>query len=649
VEIPAAAVSFYAVATKYFPTLDKLEGEAEGGPISVMVNGEAVESGAQEALTLALLGVTANPYQRPPEAPEFDKSFWRWMRWFWLDIGEMDEWARTHQDGTGWKLEAWVEPSAAAGEQFTIKDLAYCDPRQVRRRLTFTFREWNDVRHRQYAEPGFDASLNRTSTVHTHVEPLEFGGAVGSWYSGIDLSEIEATRRAAHALESARRNLERAFDEIAISMEVIKASWSGDRAEASLEKLRVESDIVGAIRDVAHCWEDFTQDVVRQQGLAKQHDDELKAEVKREVAIMVVAGSISFGVGAVARAAWFTTRLAKWAHDVDVLRRAIQSSRMATVNRVRNTALGIRAARASRLGIIEVTATVAVDGATGRPITADDLLTEFLLAAGLQVLPNGQPFRKTKFQRTWESSEERRSTLRESRARLAALRFQQRPGLKLDPGTETTKALIEMFRRTGAGVLEIARKQGLHLPQHSRGAAAEIRTIIAWARRADVVRIRAVPSASGGRTPDLVVDIRRPDGRVVPTRVEITTVTGAPNGYVKRGLRFTGATTVGRVKRAVRRKALGEPSQLEAPLTGVPKGGTIAVHLPRLNAGGPKIVDTAMQRLRSELPGWASVERIEFYLPKGAPIVYVRRSRGTYVLRRNLGTAPVVVPVRGGS
>ena len=102
-------------------------------------------------------------------------------------------------------------------------------------------------------------------------------------------------------------------------------AWKGDRADAAKYKFAMEATVVEALAEVAHGWEDFTQDVVRQQGLAKDHDDKFQREIATEVGITVVIGVITFGAGAVLKASLFAARLAKWAHEVELLRRVLQS------------------------------------------------------------------------------------------------------------------------------------------------------------------------------------------------------------------------------------------------------------------------------------------------------------------------------------
>src|SRR4051794_3435691 len=215
-------------------------------------------------------------------------------------------------------------------------------------------------------------------------------------------------------------------------------------------------------------------------------------------------------------------------------------------------------------------------------------------------------------------------------ARAAA--FQKRYP-KLDPGADSMRGLIETFRRTGSGGRPYQARPGQYLPVHTRAAAPELRTIIAFAGRPDVTRIRVVPSQPGQRTPDLVVDRRNGDGVVRPTRVEVTTITGGRRGYRPTG-EHAGPTEVGEIVEAVRRKvrpARGQ-SQLAVPLAGVPAGGILVVHI--LKGGPGAITDrdvvAAMTRLEPELQPAHHLEELQFVLPDKWTVRYFRTPAGTY-------------------
>jgi hypothetical protein len=211
---------------------------------------------------------------------------------------------------------------------------------------------------------------------------------------------------------------------------------------------------------------------------------------------------------------------------------------------------------------------------------------------------------------------------------------------KIDTSPRSTEALTELFNRASSGGRTQTSRPGKFTPVRTRGSSAELEVIADLAGRPEVVRIELVPSAKGGRSPDMVIEVRQADGTTAKTRVEVTAATGAAKGRqdVGKGT-STEVTGVDEIVSAVRRKAKstpGEPSQLEAPLAGVPTGGTIAVVLQRATAAqGPADVTAAMAALAPELAGQPHVQAIEFYVPgpKGrAPLRYVRGADGSYTL-----------------
>ena len=97
---------------------------------------------------------------------------------------------------------------------------------------------------------------------------------------------------------------------------------------------------------------------------------------------------------------------------------------------------------------------------------------------------------------------------------------------------EARRAIAEIFRRTASGTRHNTKKPGYFMPAHTRGHAAELRTLVRWSARRSVATITAVPSSSAGRTPDFVVTFKNG----WKTRLEVTTVTGARRGYQPRGI-----------------------------------------------------------------------------------------------------------------
>jgi hypothetical protein len=204
---------------------------------------------------------------------------------------------------------------------------------------------------------------------------------------------------------------------------------------------------------------------------------------------------------------------------------------------------------------------------------------------------------------------------------------------KVDPSAPSMDALGDLFRRTSSGGRSVARRPGQYVPSLVRGAAPELKTIISFAARPDVVRIDLIPATTRQRTPDMVVHTRQPDGSIAPSRVEIRTITGGGVGYQPVGEGGRNVAAPDRIQAAVLSKVTSSPgrrSQLDVPLAGVPAGGTLVVHLPR---GGPDAahnVDIAMTALAANLRATPWVEAIEFFLPGTATVRYARNASGAY-------------------
>ena len=202
------------------------------------------------------------------------------------------------------------------------------------------------------------------------------------------------------------------------------------------------------------------------------------------------------------------------------------------------------------------------------------------------------------------------------------------------------RGLIQTYRRTLSGGQKFQTRPGEYLPVHTRAAAAELKTLVAFAANPRVEKVQMVPSRSGQRTPDFVVHMR--GGGM--TRFEVTTLTGAARGY--QGTGDPGRTAeVDDIVQAVRGKALGN-SQLAVPLAGVPVGGTLVVHLPR---GGPKaddLVKQAMTRPGPSLVPASYVQAIQFVLPgsddseRATTALYCRTKQDTYEPRRREADCP---------
>ncbi|WP_397569640.1 hypothetical protein [Schlesneria sp. T3-172] len=221
------------------------------------------------------------------------------------------------------------------------------------------------------------------------------------------------------------------------------------------------------------------------------------------------------------------------------------------------------------------------------------------------------------------------------RAREYIARWQ---GRILDPDN----ALEETFRRAADPSLRV---QG-------RAAAAELRTIEGILNEGlggrSVASVEVIPSSSAGRTPDLVVHFG--DGTV--TRVEIRTVSSAPRGRVvpkSTGSRGAAARqlledtevrlpTQTDVENAVLEKAKDttrRPSQLTAPLTGVPSGGTIFVQLPYSDMD-PAMVTAAIVKISPSLGAHVEQIVVVVQLPRPSPTEPLRFGALTYVRQGNI-------------
>lgn len=190
---------------------------------------------------------------------------------------------------------------------------------------------------------------------------------------------------------------------------------------------------------------------------------------------------------------------------------------------------------------------------------------------------------------------------------------------RLDDSPESRQALADILARTSSGTRANSSRPGLFNPLHTRGHSSELRTIVELSRRSDVERITPVPSSSLGRTPDLLVT--RADGTV--TRVEVTTVTGARPGYQPRGIGRATEQTAKQVAAAIRRKVpLDGTGQLDVDLPGVPKGGTLSIHL-RGGGDAHAAVAAAMKTCAKRLER-SSVDVVEFHLPGHRVLRYSR-------------------------
>jgi hypothetical protein len=374
-ESPAPARTFSARVVVPMHSMSNLR---DTGPWTVTVNDQRIAEGQQSAELLAELGIVREDLAKawgrfaqsryPADLPQI------------LNSGTApltDFEAMQNQAGACWTLDATVD---GAGVQ-SVRDLAYVDLRDINRTVRYTVRVFDLINFRELAERDFDQSRNRTSRLVTGAAvTLEPGSAVGSWYSGIKTDEIDATYAAAHHLEAARRELERAANEINIAIRVADAAWKGDRADAAKYKFCLEETIAESMRDVTHGWEDYTQDVVRLQRLARDQDVKFLKEVATEVGITILTAVVTFGASALFRGALFVEKLMVWAKEIDALRAIIETRFGQTVARLAETRLAAESARVVARGAGAMSSRATVKGVTGQQIDFGDWVDAFVFA-----------------------------------------------------------------------------------------------------------------------------------------------------------------------------------------------------------------------------------------------------------------------------
>ncbi len=200
---------------------------------------------------------------------------------------------------------------------------------------------------------------------------------------------------------------------------------------------------------------------------------------------------------------------------------------------------------------------------------------------------------------------------------------------KLDASAGSQDALDEIFNRAGSGGRSVARRPGQYVPTLTRAAAAELRTIEHYHDRADVVRITLVPSSASQRSPDMVVEIRAPDGSIRQERVEIMTRTGAGGQYQPVAAPASREPGAGDIASAVRKKV--RHGQLTVPYAAVAGGGTLHIHLPYGGATVDQNVTAAMAQIAADLAAAPEVHAVTFHTPGSQTITFVRQPDGSYL------------------
>ena len=205
---------------------------------------------------------------------------------------------------------------------------------------------------------------------------------------------------------------------------------------------------------------------------------------------------------------------------------------------------------------------------------------------------------------------------------------------RLADTAENRAALAGILRDTrSGGQTKGTPREGTYIPSRTAGHASELRTLADLDSRDGVVQIDVLPSSNDGRSPDFVVTME--DGS--KTRVEVVTLTGRGPNYQERGQgRVDAPPTARDLRSAVMKKARStpaKPSQLNAPIEGVPTGGTIAVHM-RGGADAAGALRGAVRdaMAKARLKGSPHVKEVEFFLPDRTIVRYVRQCDGSYAV-----------------
>lgn len=211
---------------------------------------------------------------------------------------------------------------------------------------------------------------------------------------------------------------------------------------------------------------------------------------------------------------------------------------------------------------------------------------------------------------------------------------------KLDPRDTATRESIQGMLRA----IQLARHRLDDMQVRAR--AAELRTVTDYLRRPEVVRLRAVPSSSGGRTPDLVIT-RRVNGRLVTERVEITAITqGTRGGRRSAAVPPPLPVTVPDISAAIVRKL--ERGQLRAVggiMARVPQGGALVIHARTGGPSGAATAAAAVEAIQGRLRAHPEVRRIDVALVDRTA-VFTRDARGRFVPAGELPRGPAASPVR---
>ena len=353
-------------------------GRAGRVPVEVSVDGQAIAPGEQTARALALLGVDTDELDRmwgllvieiSPDVPNLPGSPT-------VGLGpSVDDWALDHQAGMGWQIEVAVTQDAA--NVVAIDDLAYANPYEATRTVTLWANEWN------VAPDPKDITKGRVPTVITRTVEVEPGAAVGALWSGVSDEEITATIAAAAATQQSRRDLRSALHEMELAIKVADAAWEGGLAEQVKLALVRKHELLSVMLTVVGEWDDLLHDLLPEQRKAKRADDELRSLVLETVGTAAVLVPITYGVGSLVRGLAFVGRFGQISKRVADARAAMAATiveRAGVADRARRAmSVLTHSARIAARTAGDLSATVAIRTAQGKPITGEDALWSLII------------------------------------------------------------------------------------------------------------------------------------------------------------------------------------------------------------------------------------------------------------------------------
>ncbi len=341
-------------------------GQSKSVGATVKVNGEIVEPGRHSADHLAMLGV---------DEDSVDSAWHQFLIDSTMRPGNSGAWDAYHQEGMGWQVEIDLLQEG----KIEYEQLAYVDPRNGARKVTFWCKRWSGVENPDdvLSPPGPRATFE----VVSKTESLDAIYAMGFFWSGVAQGEIDSTAKCSAALKAAREALHDALWEIDLALHVANKAWAGPRAEITKFKFALEREVITPIEEVTHGWETYTHDLVTEQRKAKHQDEELRREILAEVAIDVLVGTMTFGIGWL-KAGYFVERLALRAGEIAKVQRALANRYVAKATQLAKADGLIFARRALAHGTKDLSARAIVNTAQGKSPT-DGWLLSFAAATGV--------------------------------------------------------------------------------------------------------------------------------------------------------------------------------------------------------------------------------------------------------------------------